>query len=101
MLQNGVGLKINDHEEWSEEYWLLKKTSERTYRNGKRFIQCICPKCTIHHNVYMLWSGRGRPRKYCANCRPLVSGYDDAAIYEATISTPGHPKKRSPRLGSD
>jgi len=49
----------------------------------------------------MLWHGRGRPRKYCANCKPLVSGYDDAAIYQATVSAAGHPKKRGPQLGNE
>jgi hypothetical protein len=70
-------------------------------KTGKRFVRCICPKCDSNHNVHMLWTGRGTPRKYCGNCKPLVAGYDDAAIYEASISAPGHSKKRGTRHDSE
>lgn len=42
----------------------------------------------------MLWTGRGIPRKYCGNCKPMVAGYDDAALYEASINAPGHSRKK-------
>ena len=69
------------------------KGSANSIRNGKGFVRCRCPRCSSHHRVYMLWTGRGVPRKYCVNCKPLISGYDDAAINEASISTVGHSKK--------
>lgn len=64
------------------------------YKIRKQFINCKCPKCSIFHDVYMLWSGRGTPRKYCTSCRPLVSGYDDVAFYEVSIHSSGHLQKR-------
>jgi hypothetical protein len=68
---------------------------------GKRFTQCRCPRCTAYHNVYMLWTGQGMPRKYCVSCRLLVSRYDDAAMFEASINTPSHLKKQSKRPESE
>ena len=76
--------------------WVYGK-NERHTLNGKCFVHCICPKCRKEHDVYMLWTGRGVPRKYCGSCKHLVSGYDEAAIYEATISAPGHSKKKGRR----
>jgi len=45
------------------------------------------------HQIYMLWTGRGVPRKYCGNCKPLVSGYDVITHYETAVLAPGHSKK--------
>jgi hypothetical protein len=101
MLSNGIGSSVREREEWLEGNWFSKDLDERSNRNGKRFIQCICPKCSNRHNIYMLWSGRGKPRKYCANCRPLVSGYDAVAFYEAAICAPGHSKKKGQRYESE
>jgi hypothetical protein len=84
-------------EKWSEKAWDHHKREDRFFRTGKRFIRCICPKCRIVHQVYMLWTGRGVPRKYCAGCRPLVSGYDDAALYEAAVFVSGRVKKKERR----
>ncbi|MFO7714540.1 MAG: hypothetical protein R6V78_08880 [Desulfosarcina sp.] len=69
------------------------KNNQERYQIDKRFVRSICPKCTAHHNVYMMWTGRGVPRKYCCNCKPLVAGYDDAAMYEASTS-PRHSQKK-------
>jgi hypothetical protein len=96
MYSSGGGLGIHEREKMLDKVWQDNK-DDRAFRNGKRFVRCICPKCTADHNVYMLWTGRGVPRKYCGNCKPLVSGYDEAAIYEACISAPGHSKKKGRR----
>jgi hypothetical protein len=36
-------------------------------------IECICPKCGVIHRMKLLWSGRGRPKKYCQTCKIFVS----------------------------
>ncbi len=97
MYSNGGGLGITTREKSPSLDWHPKE-NEKRYKKGKSFVRCLCPKCNIHHNVYMLWTGRGIPRKYCVNCKPLVSGYDDAAIYEASVSTPSHSRKKGRRF---
>ncbi len=39
-------------------------------------VECICPKCGIAHRMKMLWSGRGKPKKYCPPCKSFVSTLD-------------------------
>jgi len=36
-------------------------------------VECVCPKCGISHRVKLLWSGRGKPKKYCQPCKSFVS----------------------------
>ena len=36
-------------------------------------VECICPKCGISHRLKLLWSGRGKPKKYCQPCKSFVS----------------------------
>jgi hypothetical protein len=36
-------------------------------------IECICPKCGVTHRMKLLWSGRGKPKKYCQTCKIFVS----------------------------
>ena len=97
MYSNAVGLGVAEPEKLHKDIWRHDREDNRSFRNGKGFVQCICPKCTDAHNVYMLWTGRGVPRKYCGNCKPLISGYDDAALYEAAVYAPGYSKKKGPR----
>lgn len=99
MYSNGGGLGVVGPKQLAGRGWSKKKTDVdiKLFKTGKQFVRCICPKCDGFHNVYMLWTGRGIPRKYCLNCKPLVAGYDEAAVYEASISAPGHSKKRGPR----
>jgi hypothetical protein len=95
MYSSGGGLGIVNREKRREDIWPRGKHSDgQAFKIGKRFVHCICPKCAEHHNVYMLWTGRGVPRKYCGNCKPLIAGYDEAAMYEASVSAPGHSKKK-------
>lgn len=86
MYSNGGSLGIRDREKWRENVWRHNDEESKSFKNGKRFVRCICPKCAGDHNIYMLWTGRGVPRKYCGNCKPLISGYDDAALYEVSVS---------------
>jgi hypothetical protein len=36
-------------------------------------VECICPKCGVSHRIKLLWSGRGKPKKYCQPCKSFVS----------------------------
>lgn len=36
-------------------------------------VECICPKCGTSHRLKLLWSGRGKPKKYCQPCKSFVS----------------------------
>jgi hypothetical protein len=39
-------------------------------------IECICPKCGTAHKMKLLWSGRGKPKKYCPPCKSFVSSIE-------------------------
>ncbi len=41
-------------------------------------VECICPKCGISHRANLLWSGRGKPKKYCQPCKTFVSTIESA-----------------------
>ena len=71
--------------------------TDQPFGMRKRFVTCICPKCTMVHQIYMLWTGRGMPRKYCSTCKPRVARYDRSAQSEAAVLVPGHSKKRGRR----
>jgi hypothetical protein len=92
MYSNGGGLEADIREKALDTGWQSNRNTN-LFKNGKCFVSCLCPKCGSYHRVYMLWSGRGMPRKYCANCKPVVSGYDEGVISEASISTAGHSRK--------
>ena len=80
-----------------EKKWCYRDDDDQPPSSRKRFIDCICPKCTMVHQIYMLWTGRGVPRKYCGSCKPLVSGYDSSAHYESAVLVPGHSKRKGRR----
>ena len=45
-------------------------------RNNQRdglTVECICPKCSAVHRMKLLWSGRGKPKKYCPSCKSFVA----------------------------
>jgi len=39
-------------------------------------VECICPKCGVSHRIKLLWSGRGKPKKYCASCKSFVASIE-------------------------
>jgi hypothetical protein len=46
-------------------------------------VECICPKCGLSHRLKLLWSGRGKPKKFCQPCKMLIStieSFDSCAI---------------------
>ena len=48
---------------------------ENNGRNGLT-VECICPKCGVSHRMKLLWSGRGKPKKYCASCKSFVASIE-------------------------
>jgi len=48
-------------------------------RNNQRdglTVECICPKCSAVHRMKLLWSGRGKPKKYCPSCKSFVASIE-------------------------
>ncbi len=39
-------------------------------------VKCVCPKCGTNHRMKMLWTGRGRPKKFCPPCKIFVSSVE-------------------------
>ena len=48
-------------------------------------VECICPKCGVSHRLKLIWSGRGKPKKYCPPCKSFVSTMEGIELY--SIST--------------
>lgn len=42
---------------------------DEIYYDGKKKVECLCPKCGQKHKMTFHWIGRGMPRKYCALCK--------------------------------
>lgn len=68
----------------SKEYY-LKPEARKKYQGGdddgfrKRSVECICPRCGTTHKKWMLWTGRGKPRKFCWDCYELANSIDAEA----------------------
>lgn len=39
-------------------------------------VKCVCPKCGSKHRMKMLWTGRGKPKKFCPPCKIFVSSLE-------------------------
>lgn len=57
--------------------WPSGGQNQRYLNSGKSSTMCKCPKCGECHENFLRWTGRGMPRIYCSNCRPLAHGIDD------------------------
>jgi hypothetical protein len=44
-------------------------------------VECVCPKCGVSHRAKLLWSGRGKPKKYCQPCKTFVSTIESVDFY--------------------
>ena len=101
MYSNGESFGMGEREKWMSKTWRrIKRNREKSTKDKKYFVDCICPKCSVQHKIYMMWTGRGVPRKYCCTCKPLISGYDDAT-YEASVSMAGHSKRKGRHYEGD
>jgi hypothetical protein len=55
------------------------------YLDGDRAVECLCPRCGVHHLMFLFWTGRGMPRKFC----PLCKGNTERIAPEQTVAIPG------------
>jgi predicted RNA-binding Zn-ribbon protein involved in translation (DUF1610 family) len=95
MYTDGEGVGARVGKPIREKSWpSAGSSSDYPFGSGKRFVRCICPKCGKDHKIFMLWSGRGQPRKYCTDCKAIISAYEQATLIEPYLSTSGHVKKR-------
>jgi len=39
-------------------------------------VECVCPKCGNMHKMKLLWSGRGKPKKFCPPCKNFASSME-------------------------
>ena len=53
-----------------------KKVVHRSKFKESLTVNCICPKCGTKHRVKMIWSGRGKPKKFCPPCKIFVSSVE-------------------------
>lgn len=44
-------------------------------------VECICPKCGTHHQMKLLWTGRGRPKKFCQPCKTFATSIEQIEFY--------------------
>ena len=40
-------------------------------------VQCVCPKCGIHHKMKLRWTGRGKPKKFCQPCKTFAMSIEE------------------------
>jgi hypothetical protein len=97
MYSNGEGLGTPIGKSLKEKSWDKWDDRKNNVIGKKRFVCCICPRCRKMTHVYMLWSGRGVPRKYCPDCRAIINAYDESAMYEShhTVLASGKKSRRS------
>lgn len=59
---------------------------------GEQSTKCICPKCGREHKLWLFWSGRGTPRKYCQSCQNNYADVYDMSMFDAYNNyIPRHP----------
>ena len=44
-------------------------------------VECICPKCGTHHQMKLLWTGRGKPKKFCQPCKTFATSIEQVEFY--------------------
>ena len=102
MYSNDRILTVGANEKLMLKAWHRTQENQKKFTDkGKYFVECICPKCSVRHQYYMMWTGRGVPRKYCGNCKPIVSGLDETAYCEVSFSKFGRLKKRGRSYDSE
>jgi hypothetical protein len=72
-----MSLKLNKTLAAERKKW-LKQFEDKCLQSPendrhKFFFESVCPRCGKQHQVYINWTGRGKPRIYCELCRPAVA----------------------------
>ena len=44
-------------------------------------VECTCPKCGTHHQMKLLWTGRGKPKKFCQPCKTFATSIEQIEFY--------------------
>ena len=44
-------------------------------------VECVCPKCGTRHRLKLLWTGRGKPKKFCQPCKTFVTSIEQLEFY--------------------
>ena len=44
-------------------------------------VECVCPKCGTLHKMKLLWTGRGKPKKFCQPCKTFVTSIEQIEFY--------------------
>lgn len=44
--------------------------------HGNITVECVCPKCGINHKMKLIWTGRGKPKKFCQPCKTYASSVE-------------------------
>jgi len=53
-------------------------------KSSKADLECICPKCGVSHILKLFWTGKGKPKKFCRECKGLSDLIGDQPILKAT-----------------
>ena len=53
-----------------------KKFTHKIKLKESLTVKCVCPKCGANHRMKMIWTGRGRPKKFCPPCKIFVSSVE-------------------------
>ena len=94
MYSNGEGLGTPAHRALRPERRGHRNGGESKFSARKSLVSCICPRCRKVFEVFMLWTGRGIPRKYCVDCKAIIRTYDETALLEYCLEAPNTNKNK-------
>lgn len=57
--------------------------------NESLTVECVCPKCGSGHRMKMLWTGRGKPKKFCPPCKIFVASLEPVEFYSVPADMDG------------
>jgi len=49
-------------------------------------MECVCPKCGITHRMKILWSGRGKPKKFCQTCKMYIATLETVELPRTSVA---------------
>ena len=53
-------------------------------------VNCVCPKCGSNHRMKLIWTGRGKPKKFCPPCKIFVSSIEHVELNAMPAQVDGH-----------